>query len=200
VRGPSQEVRFVARGRVLDHLGEFIARMKEAGSSAELYRRAPVPPELLRIYLKDDPHEQKETEEPADPPPNLGEVNLRDTVTTQSLSATTNLWTGVSSFTVTDRKVVVLQIPNLTEHLAFGLAKVNHTEYLWAVAFVARVATSQPTFNDESGKALPVSSTNPPTTLVNYMNTRFGGSQLAGMNVPGESTRTSGQSYTTAVA
>ncbi len=67
---PSQEVLFVARGQVREHLGEFIARMGREQARVELYARAPVPGWLRRKYASAPPFEGHEYEEPPEPPVN----------------------------------------------------------------------------------------------------------------------------------
>jgi hypothetical protein len=66
VLGPSKTVVFVARGRVREDLGRFIARMAQDGASVELYARPPLPANLLNEYTKNPGHEGKEYD---DPPP-----------------------------------------------------------------------------------------------------------------------------------
>jgi hypothetical protein len=64
VFGTSDTVHFVARGRVGEHLGDFLKRMEEAGASATLYARVPLPWPLVKRYTSDKPYENHETEGP----------------------------------------------------------------------------------------------------------------------------------------
>jgi hypothetical protein len=68
VVGPSSTVLFVARGRVREDLGRFLATMAQAGASTELYKRVPLPWPLVKRYTSDDPYGGPETEGPRDPP------------------------------------------------------------------------------------------------------------------------------------
>jgi hypothetical protein len=64
VFGSSDTVHFVARGRVREHLGDFIARMAEAAASVELYERVPLPWSLVKRYTSDDPFDGEEVTPP----------------------------------------------------------------------------------------------------------------------------------------
>lgn len=68
VFGPSSTVHFVARGRLREHVGDFTARMVEAGATVELYERPPLPWALVKRYISDEPYEHREIEGPKEPP------------------------------------------------------------------------------------------------------------------------------------
>jgi hypothetical protein len=67
VFGPESTVHFVARGRLRENLGDFTARMVEAGATVELYERPPLPWAVVKRYSKDLPYHQ-EVEGPKNPP------------------------------------------------------------------------------------------------------------------------------------
>jgi hypothetical protein len=69
VLSPSDRVLFVARGRVVEDLGDFVARMLRAGASVELYAQPPLPASVWKDYVSDDPYESKNAEPPPPPPP-----------------------------------------------------------------------------------------------------------------------------------
>ncbi|MBZ4414972.1 hypothetical protein [Myxococcus sp. RHSTA-1-4] len=119
VVGPSSTVHFVARGRALEHLGEFTARMAQAGATVELYARPPLPWPLVKRYTSDEPYESGETDGPKPPPINglMGygggateEYSLTRSITTENVG-----WPSE-----TTRKVVVMK-PNDNEFFAFGV-------------------------------------------------------------------------------
>lgn len=68
VVGADSTVLFVARGRVREHLGAFIAAMEGGGARVELYTRVPLPWHLVKRYTSDEPYESQETEGPKIPP------------------------------------------------------------------------------------------------------------------------------------
>jgi hypothetical protein len=169
VLSPSNELIFVARGRVMDHLGPFLTRMKQAEATVELYARPPLPGHIIREYTKGDGHEQKETDAPPPAPDAQGKVILSGSAPTpQRLTAQMNLWASVSGST---RRVLKLPIPEVKEEwLAFGLVEVDSVECLEQVAFVARLKTS------ELGATLggvAVSDQDVPTTLRRYVEESF---------------------------
>jgi hypothetical protein len=169
VLGPSNELIFVARGRVMDHLGPFLTRMKQAEATVELYARPPLPDDIIHEYTKGDGHEQKETDVPPPAPDALGKVTLSGSSSTpQLLTAQTDLWSSVSG---SIRRVVKLPIPGVKEEwLAFGLVGVDSAQYRERVSFVARLKTN------ELGATLggvAVSDQNVPTTLRQYVEESF---------------------------
>ncbi|MFP2925544.1 hypothetical protein ACLESO_10055 [Pyxidicoccus sp. 3LG] len=124
---PSSTVLFVARGRVGEHLGEFVSRMVRDGATVELYARPPLPWELVKRYIKDDPYENQETDGPRKPPVKglvaygggADEAHLlltqQVTVTLASESLT---WPAEQSCT---RRVIVMPVSAGAEFLAFGV-------------------------------------------------------------------------------
>lgn len=166
---PSNELIFVARGRVIDHLGPFIARMKEAGATVELYARPPLPAHLIHQYTKGDGHEQKETDVPPPAPDALGKVTLSGAASTpRLLTSETDLWASVDG---RDRRVVKLPIPDVMDQwLAFGLVAVDTAEYRERVCFVARLKTSE--LSTTLG-GVAVSDQDVPSTLRQYMDGTF---------------------------
>lgn len=73
VRGDEAEGVFITGGRIWEHLGDFMARMKEEGASVEFLREPPA--HLIRDWLEyggDDGYESKNAEPPPDPPPGFG--------------------------------------------------------------------------------------------------------------------------------
>lgn len=68
VLGPENTAIFVARGRVREDLGSFIARMVQDGARVELYTEPPLPKWLVDYYTKGPPHEGKEYDDPPDQP------------------------------------------------------------------------------------------------------------------------------------
>jgi hypothetical protein len=70
VLGNGETAVFIARGTIWEHLGDFVARMKEEGASVEFLREPPA--HLTQIWLEyggDDGYETKSAEPPPDPPP-----------------------------------------------------------------------------------------------------------------------------------
>jgi hypothetical protein len=144
---PSNEVLFVARGHVVDHLGNFIARMEQEGAVVELHARPPLPDVILNEYIKGSPHEQRESERPPDPPTfnPTGQLLLRtDPSTLQSLP-TSNLWPAVYA----KRTVKVVTASSGGARVAFGLyvEDVNHVCWKWS--FVAFLGNDGESFLDE---------------------------------------------------
>ena len=139
VLAPSHELHFVDRGQVLDHLGEFIRRMTQAGASVELYARAPLPDSVLAPYIDDGPYPQKEVDQPPAAPNSIGRATLSTGQEPVSLSSGSNLW----SMTGSARRVLVTAVPNVSsESLVIGMVMVDQPDYLWRVNFVARMAGS----------------------------------------------------------
>jgi hypothetical protein len=122
--GPSDTVHFVVRGRVREHLGNFISRMEEAGASVELYQRVPLPWPLVRRYLSDDPFQGLETDPP---PPNPGSVTLgggaelatASSTSSPSLATYTPSWPQ-DSF---EQQTFIMPLPGQLEFLALGVCK-----------------------------------------------------------------------------
>lgn len=172
VLAPSNEVLFVARGEVASHLGDFIDQMVQAGASVEFYARPPLPDEILDLYIKDDPHDQKEAEPPP-PVPKAAEVSLRTEPAPILLSNAGTLWVTQGS----PRKVLLTALPGSSEALAFGLVEVNLPEYRWAVPFVARLGLDRQDFttrmNTDGVSIVETARTNLPLQLREYMDTHF---------------------------
>jgi hypothetical protein len=169
VLSPSNELIFVAQGRVVDHLGPFIERMKQEGATVELYARPPLPDDVIDEYTQGGHHEQKETDVPPPAPDALGKVTLSGTSSTPVLlTSRTDLWASVAGDT---RRVVKLPILNVAEEwLVFGLVAVETAEYRERVSFVARLKTSE--LGDTLG-GVAVSDRDVPTTLQQYMEQSF---------------------------
>lgn len=112
---PSEQVLFVARGKVQEHLGDFISRMVQAGAQVELYVRAPVPGWLIKKYTSDPPFEGHEYEDPQNPP-----VNGLMPINTQSYSAssTGSLWTEGEART---RRALLVPVREPSQFLALGV-------------------------------------------------------------------------------
>jgi hypothetical protein len=187
VLSPSDEVLFVARGEMLAHMGHFLSRMAQAGASAELYTRVPLPGSIVNRYIRDDPHDQKEADRPP-PAPNLtGNVTIAGAVppTITIENNESSLWT-ISGST---RRVLVTSVPGSgTAYLAFGMVEVDEPDYLWNVNFVAHIEDSSDLtdFLNEmpSGTTVQYS---PPTALPeewdDYMDDPFDTSLAAAMPV-----------------
>ena len=122
VVGPSTTVHFVARGRVREHLGEFITRMVRDGATVELYARPPLPWHLVKRYASDEPYESVGTDGPRDPPVNgfmgYGGGAAPSSLLPEPISSGSLAW---PSGTETTRKVVIMPANNGTEFLAFGV-------------------------------------------------------------------------------
>jgi hypothetical protein len=88
VRGPSEEVVFVARGTVREHLGGFISRMAQEGAQVELYARPPLPGHILHEYTSGGPFETQASESPP-PPPDPGTKSPTTTTTKKSTTTST---------------------------------------------------------------------------------------------------------------
>jgi hypothetical protein len=187
VLAPSNEVPFVARGEVLAHMGPFLGRMAQAGASAELYARVPLPGSIVNRYIKDDPHDQKEADRPP-PAPNLtGNVTVagEEPSTFAYEGNEGSLWT-ISGST---RRVLSTHVPGSnTAFLAFGLVYVDEVDYLWRVNFVAHIEDSSALsdFLAEMPSGTTLQST-PPTALPeewdDYMEDPFASSLAAAMAV-----------------
>jgi hypothetical protein len=185
VLGPSNEVLFVARGRVRDHLGDFIVRMVQAGASVELYARAPLPGHILNDYIKDNPHEQKETDNPP-PLPNWeqGTVVLRSGYEMTLQDSTPSLWSTEGAV----RVVLLTPALNFTDRLvAFGLVQLqpdSQRAYDWGVNFVAVLHVSERENFESRMKQENASVEATPyqglcRLLQSYMTTYSGSAQLA---------------------
>ena len=173
---PSDRVLFVARGRVVDDMPFFIVQMKQAGARVELHARPPLPGHIIREYIKGHGHEQKETEAPPRVPNLVGDVEYSSGAATGSLTSSSSLWPPSNA----DRKVLVVPVPGSQESLAFGLLRVNLPEYLWSVAFVARLGSGLQDFltrMEEDRASVELNPTPLPSTLQAYMQENFGGSQ-----------------------
>jgi|GEM_PF-2054129 len=124
VFGPSTTVHFVARGRVQDHLGDFLASMRQAGATTELYERVPLPWPLVKRYASDDPFEGTDT----DPPKNTtngGRISYAG-------GAGTTLWNSEPldiaqqpqwPKQATTREAYILPLSGGTEFLALGVSR-----------------------------------------------------------------------------
>jgi hypothetical protein len=76
VLGDKETAVFAARGKILEHLGDFLARMKEEGTRVELLREPPAHlTKLWREYARDEGYESKNAEPPPPPPPGLQSKN-----------------------------------------------------------------------------------------------------------------------------
>ncbi|MCP3138994.1 hypothetical protein [Pyxidicoccus xibeiensis] len=140
---PSSKVLFVARGRVRDHLGEFVSRMTRDGASVEFYARPPLPWQLVKRYIKDDPYEHQETDGPRNPPEQGiaaygGGADEKHALLIQE--ATINLpsdpvaWPPAQGCS---RRVIVMPGSDVSEFLAFGVCD-NPDRFV----FAARGATA----------------------------------------------------------
>jgi hypothetical protein len=70
VMGDEETAVFIARGRIWEHLGDFMAQMKEEGASVEFPREPPAHlTELWIEYGSDQGYESKNAEPPPPPPP-----------------------------------------------------------------------------------------------------------------------------------
>ncbi|QSQ19907.1 hypothetical protein JY651_32100 [Pyxidicoccus parkwayensis] len=128
VVGSDSTLLFVARGRVHEHLGAFIASMNGGGARVELYARAPLPWDVVKRYTSDDPYENQETEGPREPPvrglvgygggADAGSVQLQQ-ASTATLSAATLAWP--SAALPSTRRVYVMPGAATDEFLAFGV-------------------------------------------------------------------------------
>lgn len=111
---PSREVLFVARGKVKEHLGEFIARMNREQARVELYVRAPVPGWLRKKYASLPPFEGHEYEEPPEPPVN----GLTPTDTKPYASHGGPLWPEGDTST---RRTLLVPVKEPSRFLALGV-------------------------------------------------------------------------------
>jgi hypothetical protein len=98
VLDPDNTAVFVARGRVREELGSFIARMVQDGARVELYAEAPLPKWLVDLYIKGPPHEGKEYEEPP-PQPTPGAAPTKSSTTTQKTTTASGTTSGTTSGT-----------------------------------------------------------------------------------------------------
>lgn len=128
VVGPSDTVRFVARGKLREHLGEFITRMDRAGASVELYERPPLPWPFLKRYLSDEDYESYETEGPKNPPVNGivayggGADALHAKYTGEEvapISSDSLVWPAEN----TAREVIVIPLGCTGDFMAFGVCR-----------------------------------------------------------------------------
>ncbi|MDC0709614.1 hypothetical protein POL68_14175 [Stigmatella sp. ncwal1] len=111
---PSRQVHFVARGRLKDHLANFLSRMAQSGAQIELYVRAPVPAGFLRRYASGPPIENQESEDPPEQPV-LGLVPTGATPYTKSHKA---FWPQSEPVS---RRVLLAPTHEPAEFLALGL-------------------------------------------------------------------------------
>jgi hypothetical protein len=125
VVGPTSTVHFVARGRVHEHLGEFVAAMTRDGATVELYARPPLPWPLVKRYISDEPYENTETEGPKPPPVNGfmgygggGEVELWKSQV--SLAITDDVkWPTTD---ITSRMLIIMRpLKDTNDFMAFGV-------------------------------------------------------------------------------
>ncbi|HYO54795.1 hypothetical protein [Archangium sp.] len=148
VFGSSNTVLFVARGRVREHLGDFLARMEQAGASAELYARVPLPWSLVKRYASGDPFDLPETEGPQDPP-NAGRIAYGGGVALALQGTTLDITTGNPAWPqesdISTRKVFIMPFIMPTsgqeEFLALGVCNPSDP-YQNRFVFVARGSVS----------------------------------------------------------
>lgn len=197
VLAPLDQVLFVARGEMLAHLGNFLSRMAQAGASAELYTRVPLPDSIVEPYLKDDPYEQKEADRPPPSPDLTGHAAIRTGGASLTMSIASNesgLWTMTGSA----RRVLVVAVPGSTSaSLAIGMVMVDQSDYLWRVNFVAHVANGSALTDFLSKMPEGTTVENPPTALPagwdDYMANPFSpGQGLAAMTMAQLGQATSG--------
>ncbi|OJH38336.1 hypothetical protein [Cystobacter ferrugineus] len=139
VSGPSNTVLFVARGRVREHLGDFLSRMEQASASVALYERVPLPWPFVKRYLSDDPFEGRETESPK---------GSTDAGFMSYAGGAGALWEGPSvdiSMEPTwpeqyhsSRKVFIMPLPGHEEFLAMGVCSSEPEPGLDLFVFEAR--------------------------------------------------------------
>ena len=115
---------FVARGRLREDLGSFIARMVQDGSSVELYVWPPLPGDLVIEYTKGPPHEGKEYDDPPNQPipgmvPVPGEVAEYEPTGGE-------LWTAGDAFS---RRALLTPLSNTSEFMALGVLGTEDTVY-----------------------------------------------------------------------
>jgi hypothetical protein len=125
VFGPSKTVHFVARGRVQDHLGSFLASMQQAEAGVELYERVPLPWPLVKRYTSDDPFEGTETDPPKGTT-NGGRIYYaggagKDQLNTYLEITATPTWPSGTNLTTDTRKVFIMPLPGQGEFLALGV-------------------------------------------------------------------------------
>ncbi|MFP2962867.1 hypothetical protein ACLEPN_35135 [Myxococcus sp. 1LA] len=106
---------FVARGRVEQHLGPFIARMAQDGAKVELHEWPPLPGWLLKEYASNPPWEGHELEDPSGPPVR---GLVRPSVDTYEGVPGTPLWTLGDA---TQRSTFITPVKNASEFLALGV-------------------------------------------------------------------------------
>lgn len=114
VLGKPQEVCFVVRGTVEEHLGAFITQMRRDGAKVELYTRAPVPGWLLTQYTGGGPFEGHEYEGPPPQPVNGLAPERIDTF------AETLLWTEVHALS---RLALLVPVNDPSDFLAIGMLR-----------------------------------------------------------------------------
>ncbi|SEU27984.1 hypothetical protein [Stigmatella erecta] len=121
VLAPDHKPVFVARGRVRDHLGGFIAQMTRQEARVELYVSPPVPEWLLKKYTSTPPYEGHEYEGPPSPP-----INGLSPTGTDSYGRlrSTPLWTRESLST---RHVYLSPVADPAEFLALGVSAPDST-------------------------------------------------------------------------
>jgi len=117
VVGPSSQVLFVARGRVREHLGDFIARMVRDEAGVELYIRPPLPGWIIREYTSGPPHEGHEYDEPPRPPIE-GLAPVSGNIGDYEASSSAPSWPegGASS-----RRTLLVPLRDPAEFLALGV-------------------------------------------------------------------------------
>ena len=142
VVGPSDTVLFVARGKVREHMGAFIARMAQAGASVELYDRPPLPWHLVKRYTSDDPYEGQETEGPKNPPVNgiaYGggadpDHKLWAENRCERMDGDTRLWPAHNP----NREVIISPMGHGTGFMAFGVCRSKPGDFKELFVFAAR--------------------------------------------------------------
>jgi len=116
--GPSNTPRFMARGRVKEHLGDFVARMVREGSSVELDLTPPLPGHLVRRQGLGGPHENQVGEKP--PPPPINGLLPTDGVAVLTPDSK-RLWDGQGD--ATSRWVLLVPLKDTTEFAALGVLR-----------------------------------------------------------------------------
>ncbi len=115
VQGETGEVHFVARGRVGDELGDFIANVVREQARVELHVWPPLPGWLLRQYVSAPPWEGHEYEEPPESPV-LG-LTASGVESYERLRDVT-LWTAGDALT---RRVLLAPVKDPSRFLALGV-------------------------------------------------------------------------------
>lgn len=173
---PMGEVLFVARGRVDEHQEAFIARMELEGARVEFRTQRPVRGVALRGQTQIGTLSSKESEGPP-PAPNLtGSVSL-STGSEVVLTDQVQLWPEGS----TERRVVVVPVPNSTDFIGFGLCETNTFNDVYEAPFVVRLPSDYRDFTlrmDREQATVTYYDVPPQTSLQSYMTTNFGSTYM----------------------